>query len=339
MLKSLRFGFGNLQISEAHDLNVDVLDTALAISRSRVLLLVVLSGVRRLDAPAVVARSRRSRRGAGGGRGDRSRGLRAGRRAGGRSRGRGSSAIPDLRAGEGEVLSTVVDAEVGVGVLVAVCGRELDHGAGSAVATVGHLDLNARDVVLRLVDVGPVDTDVLEADEVLARGGAGGDLGGKSVLAPGAPCILGEVSGAASTLLVDLEPVTGTVVGDDIVIGSTRHVGEAGTGVLHLCANAELDAQLLTGSDLQDLSLAGVGEGALVADTITLVEHGVVADVLGRVAGELDGVVGNRTGRGADVFVRTGGNTVDNGGVEEVVGRGHLGEGTEGDGVLHFENV
>ena len=139
--------------SLANALNVDVLNTALALSR-RVILLSVGGG---LDVRGAVVGG--SRRGGGSGRGDRSGRLRAGRRAGGSSRGgRRSSTVPDLRTREGEVLSTVVDAEVGVGVLVAVCGRELDHGAGSAVATVGHLDLNARDVVLRLVDVGPVDT-------------------------------------------------------------------------------------------------------------------------------------------------------------------------------------
>lgn len=180
---------------------------------------------------------------------------------------------------------------------------------------------------------------MLEANEVFTRGGSGGDLRGESILTPGAPCVLGEVSGTACAFLVDLEPVTGTVVGDNIVIGSTRHVGETGAWVLHLRANTEFDAQLLTGSDLQDLSLAGVGESALVADTITLVEHGVVADVSGRVAGELDGVVGNGASGGTDVLVGTGGGTVDNGGVEEVVGGGHLGDGTEGNGVLHLENV
>ena len=132
--------------SGADALNVDILDTALAISR-RGILLSVAGG---LDVRAVVARSSRGR-GAGSSRGDRGWGLRLGRRAGG-------STVPDLRAGEGEVLSTVVDAEVGVGVLVAVGGREFDERAGLAVAAVCHLDLNARDVVFRLVDVRPVDT-------------------------------------------------------------------------------------------------------------------------------------------------------------------------------------
>ena len=139
--------------SGANASNIDVLDTTLALSIRGIL----LSVGRGLDVRGAVVGG--SRRGGGSGRGDRSGRLRAGRRAGGRSRGRRrSSTVPDLRTREGEVLSTVVDAEVGVGVLVAVRGGELDQGAGSAVSAASNLDLNARDIVFRLVDVRPVDT-------------------------------------------------------------------------------------------------------------------------------------------------------------------------------------
>ena len=134
--------------SGADALNVDVLDTALALGRRGIL----LSVGRGLDVRGAVVGG--SRGGSGSGRGDRSRRLRL-RRLGRRASG---STVPDLRAGEGEVLSTVVDAEVGVGVLVAVRGGELDQGAGSAVSAASNLDLNARDIVFRLVDVRPVDT-------------------------------------------------------------------------------------------------------------------------------------------------------------------------------------
>ena len=69
-----------------------------------------------------------------------------------------AAAGPDRRAGDSELLEAVVDAEVGVGVAGLVGAGELDGGARGAAAAVHDLDLHARDVVLRLVDVGPVDT-------------------------------------------------------------------------------------------------------------------------------------------------------------------------------------
>lgn len=52
----------------------------------------------------------------------------------------------------------VVDGEVGICVRGLVCSWELDGWAWRASATVLDLDLQARDVVLWLVDVGAVDT-------------------------------------------------------------------------------------------------------------------------------------------------------------------------------------
>ena len=65
---------------------------------------------------------------------------------------------PNSRAGESEGLDAVVDAHGSVGVVVPVRTRELDHGTGAAAATVLDLDLNARDVVLGLLDVRSVNT-------------------------------------------------------------------------------------------------------------------------------------------------------------------------------------
>lgn len=64
---------------------------------------------------------------------------------------------PDGGAGEGEVLEAAVDGEGGVGVAVLVGAGELHGRSGGAAAAAGDLDLGARDVVLRLVDVRSVD--------------------------------------------------------------------------------------------------------------------------------------------------------------------------------------
>jgi hypothetical protein len=245
---------------------------------------------------------------------------------------------PDGRAGHGEGLDAAVDAEVGVLVAGLVGTGELDGGAGNAVAAASDLDLHTRDIVLRLVDVGAVDANVLEADEVLAAGGIGGDGGLHGVAVPGAPGVGGEVTAlAADALLEDLEPVSGAVVGLDIVAGGARHVDQAGAGVLHGGADAQLDGDVGAGGNGQDLGLAGVGEGTLVADDIGAVNVRVVADIGGRVARELDGVEGRRAGGLADELVGAGRGTANDVDIEEVVGRGHLGEGTEDDGVLHLE--
>jgi len=53
---------------------------------------------------------------------------------------------------------SVVDGELGVGIRVLVCTWELDGWAWSTVTTILDLDLQARNVVLWLVDVGAVDT-------------------------------------------------------------------------------------------------------------------------------------------------------------------------------------
>ena len=66
--------------------------------------------------------------------------------------------------------------------------------------------------MLRLVDVGAVNTNVLNADEVLAVGSVLGDLGRDPVTVVGAPGVAGEVTVAADTLLEDLEPVTRSIV-------------------------------------------------------------------------------------------------------------------------------
>ncbi|KAI6774334.1 hypothetical protein HG531_001183 [Fusarium graminearum] len=245
----------------------------------------------------------------------------------------------NLGAGHGEGLSTVVDGEVGVLVGGLVGTGELDHlGVDLAGATTGDGNLHAGDVVLGLVDVGSVDTDVLNTEEVLAIGGTLGDLdigGGRVVVAPG---VLGEVTaGVADTLLHDLEPITVTLVGLDIATGG-GHVGQSRSGVTHLGTNTELEGDHITSLDIGNLSRSTLGGGTLVADDVLAISEGVVADIGRRVGRELDGVVLGRTGEVSDVLERSRVLAVDGGDVEEVVGRGDLGKGSEGDSrELHFE--
>jgi hypothetical protein len=269
---------------------------------------------------------------------------------------RAGTAGPDGRAGHGELLEAVVDAEVGVLIGVLVGAGELSHGSRDAATATDDLDLDAGDVVLGLVDVRAVDTcnslvkllgsddfvgltDVLSTEEVLAIGSIGGDDSTKSVLVPAAPGLTGEVgAGVADTLVVDLEPVALAVVGLDVVVGSAGHVDQRRAGVLHGSTDTELDADLGAGVDGQDLSATGVGESALVADDVISIDEGVVADIGRRVGGELDGVELGGASEVADVGERPVSDTVDNGRLEEVVGRDHLGRGGNSEGRdLHFE--
>lgn len=68
-------------------------------------------------------------------------------------------------------------------------------------------------------------TNVLKAHEVLARGSVAGNSGGKSVLVPGAPRVLGEVATfVANARLANLEPVARSIVGLDVATRGLGHV-------------------------------------------------------------------------------------------------------------------
>jgi hypothetical protein len=234
------------------------------------------------------------------------------------------TAGPDSRAGHGESLVSVVDAEVGVGVGGLVGTGELDHGAGVAAAATRDLDLHAGDVVLGLVDVRAVNTNVLSAHKVLAVRRVLGDLGGDVVTVPGAPAGVLEVC-SAEALLEDLEPVARAVVGRD-ASGGLGHVDQGGTGVLEFGSDSKLELDLVTGLDGQDLSATGP-RATLVADDIGTIGGGSIADIGRGVGGELDGVVLGLAARLANVLEGRLRGAVDNVGVEEVMGGRHLGDG------------
>lgn len=260
---------------------------------------------------------------------------------GGRGRtsaGGSSTSLPDGRTGHGESLAAVVDAEVGVWVRGLVGTGELDSGTGGTAAATLNLDLHARDVVLGLVDVGAVNTNVLEAGEVLSVGSVLGDPGRNVIPVVIAPGGRGEIAAIADTLLVDLEPGAVLSVKGLDTAGGLGHVDKFGTGVLELGADSELEADLVTSLDGQDIGLAGRGESTLVADDIGTIDMGVVADVGRGVGGELDGVVLGSTSRLANVLEGRRLDSTDNGLVHEVVSGSHLGDGGDkSSGELHSE--
>lgn len=103
--------------------------------------------------------------------------------------------------------------------------------------------------------------------------------------------------------------------------------------MLHGSTNTKSNADLRARVDSQHLSVARLGESSLVAANIRPISVGTIADVRGRVGRELDGVVARRTREVADVLERRRRSTIDDVGVEEVVG-GHAlgGQGAEDDG-------
>lgn len=139
---------------------------------------------------------------------------------------------------------------------------------------------------LRLAHVVLVDTDVLEADEVLSLRNVLWDGESHAVLLPGAPRGVDVGRAVLRAAFPDLEPVTVThVVGDGA--RGLGHVDHAGAGVLDELIVPELGADAVTG-----LRLVGAcrgGKGALVATKVLAVEEleprrlvvvGVLADVL-----------------------------------------------------------
>ena len=179
----------------------------------------VLSAALAVESSAASVRGlARSGRRSGRGRSGRSRGRRSSRGGRGRSSavgllvvsGRstaGGAASPDGRSWNLEGLEAVVNAEVGVVVGGLVGTGELDSRTGGSAAAASDLDLGTADIVLGLVDVGSVNTNVLNAEEVFTIGGVLGDSGTDGVLAVRAPGALSEVTaGRADSVFVDLEP-------------------------------------------------------------------------------------------------------------------------------------
>lgn len=101
------------------------------------------------------------------------------------------------------------------------------------------------------------------------------------------------------------------------------------TRVLHGGANTKLYSHVASRGDLEDVRLGGVGEGSLVASGVFAVDKGVITDVLGRVLRPFDRVVLGRTSEVPDVLERSSCSTILDDGIEEVVGRGHLGKGKD----------
>lgn len=113
-----------------------------------------------------------------------------------------------------------------------------------------------------------VDTDVFEADQVLAIGNVVGDGELHAVLLPGAPAVV-DVGRAVGAALPDLEPVAvAHVLGDGA--RSLGHVDHTRARVLDELVVPQLGRDLVTG-----FSVVGLGrraEGALVAPEVLRVD-------------------------------------------------------------------
>jgi hypothetical protein len=104
-----------------------------------------------------------------------------------------------------------------------------------------NLKLEALDVELRLADVALVQTNVLNANEVLARRDVILNSPLKAVLLPAVPgCVNAGGGWVLEAGLSDLDPVAGTVVGLDRA-GGLGDVDEAWAGVLDELVVEDLD--------------------------------------------------------------------------------------------------
>lgn len=205
----------------------------------------------------------------------------------------------------------------------------LDHGTGRTAAAALDLDLKARYVMLRLVNVGAVNTNVLKTDEVFAVRSVLRDLSRNVIPVVVAPGSGGEVATVADTLFVDLEPIARAVVGLDASSRSFGHIDKTRAGVLEFSTDSQLGADLVTGVDGQDFGLASGRESTLVTASIRTIDGRAVTEIRRRVRRELDRVVLGRAGRLANVLKGRLGGAADNIGVEEVMSRCHLGNGSE----------
>jgi hypothetical protein len=204
---------------------------------------------------------------------------------------------------------------------------------------------------------------VLETGKVLAVGGVLGNPGGDVVPVVVAPSGVREVGVlVADALLVDLEPVAGSVIGLDVVVRGPREIDETGTcvrdvsvgnlsqtrrncwfltRVAEFAVGSQPKADLIAGLHSQDLGAASTAEGALVAARVGAVDGRAITEIGRRVARELDGVVLRLPAGLADVLVGGLGDAVDDVRVEPVVGGDAVGhEGAEQErGELHLESA
>jgi hypothetical protein len=205
---------------------------------------------------------------------------------------------------------------------------ELDSRAGLSSAGGLNLKLEALNVELRLADVALVETNVLNADEVLASGDVLLDGPLKAVLLPAVPgCVDTGGAGVLQAGLHDLDPVAGAVVALDGT-GSLGNVNKSWAGVLNLLVVEELEAKLVAGLD-------GVGGG--VASSGALVAAEVVAvHQLGGERGHVAVAV-----LASVCIVATNGRAVDDEAVEDVVGVGAEGrkKRKESNCLNHFEEL
>lgn len=178
-----------------------------------------------------------------------------------------------------------------------------------------------------LIYVGTVDSDMLDAHEILAIRRIFGDGTSDPVPVIIAPGVFGEVTTLADPLLIDLEPVSRPIIGLDTAWG-LRHIDETRTRMLHRCTDSKLEANFVTSIDGQHVRVR-TRRCTLVASDVWTIGKRAVANVRSRIGGELDRIELRGAGGLADILVVWLLDPVDNVGVEEVMRVCHLGNGAE----------
>lgn len=109
---------------------------------------------------------------------------------------------------------------------------------------------------------------MLSTEKVLAVWNGSWELEGERLEAIALPCHAGGVCGELlNTQLVDLEPVTRTVVVADVWGSRLGQVGEQWTGVANVVVDSESDG-VDTGDNIVDLGGSGVTESADIASDV-----------------------------------------------------------------------
>ena len=213
-----------------------------------------------------------------------------------------------------------VDIDKKTRLLARVDARNLNQRRRAARARPSNLELRTAHIMLGTAELArTMQTDMLAAHEVVARGQLLGQLEGEVVDARG----VGEGGPVQAVVrtdirrcqVVDFEPVAVTLVlGGGGAVGGFAHVDGRGARVAELGVDVEAD-------DVAGADGARLGCGHDVGVQAALVADHVRGGWVG------DGAVG--VGRAADEFVRAGDLVVHDQGLEVVMGQGR-GEGRQG---------
>jgi hypothetical protein len=130
-------------------------------------------------------------------------------------------AVPDSRTWNLKVFAGTIDREVGVWITGLVGTWELDKRTWGTITTTRDLNLETRHEVFRLVNMGTVDTNMLKTDEIFAARGADWDLSCDIPFIIADPGVRLKVTTTSKTVMIDLEPVSRSIISLDIISWSS----------------------------------------------------------------------------------------------------------------------